>query len=78
MEIQPGDGALFLAAFVVTVGLLAATGHYGAKMVYEYGMAVNRKEVCTPAAHSQEKKNLKGNGIIAMRIFPNRFVQNSL
>jgi uncharacterized membrane protein len=41
---------LYLVVFAATIGLLAATGHFGATLVYEHGMGVN-KDVLKPLEH---------------------------
>ncbi len=49
--------AAFIAVFTALIGLLAATGYYGGQMVYEHGMAVSTKELCS--GHANHEENVK-------------------
>lgn len=52
--------AIFIAMFTALIGLLAATGYYGGQMVYEHGMAISTKGLCSghgPHNHGDEEKD---------------------
>ena len=46
-----GMSAIFILLFSALIALIAMTGYYGHQMVYEHGMAVSPKIICSKDSH---------------------------
>lgn len=66
-KFQGANLAAFLCALILTTILTAATGHYGATMVYEHGMGVN-PAVLKPSAHEHDRDSHKSHESMRRRM----------